>query len=333
MHAGTTLLLAAAVALAAPAARGDDVAEARAHFRKGTQLYRTGRYAAAIAEFEAAYRAKPAGAVHFNVAQARERLGDHAGALRAYRDYLREVPDADDRAAVRATMHRLERKLAATGVQALLVSSDPPGADVTVDGRARGRTPLVVALPPGPYAVAISRPGFAPVARAVTLAPDAAADVDVALRPELPPVPPVVAPVPVAAPARAAQAPSGSAPPATVDAGASRPAPLAVPAPAPSGPLSTPPPGPPPRPAPRPRVFAWVAAGAAALALGAAAYYGVDAAHERAKLRDGTVRTTADADALVSAQRTSAQRANVLGAVGGGLAVASGALFVLEGRF
>ncbi len=45
-------------------------------------------------------------------------------------------------------------------MQALLVYSDPPGAAVKIDGRARGRTPFHITLPPGVYKVGLSLDGF-----------------------------------------------------------------------------------------------------------------------------------------------------------------------------
>ena len=111
--------LAAALLAAAPHAAADDVAEAKAQFRRGADLYRAGKWREAIDAFEAAYRLKPHGAIRFNVGQCRERLGEWPAALAAYEDYLREVPDAKDRAAVRASMGKIEARLAAAGVQAL----------------------------------------------------------------------------------------------------------------------------------------------------------------------------------------------------------------------
>ena len=126
-------------------------------------LDRAKRYREAIEEFEAAYRLKPHGAIHYNVAQCRERLGEWPGAIGAYHDYLREVPDANDRASVEASIARLEARLATSGVQVLIVYSEPPGADVRVDGHPRGRTPVHVVLPPGAYDLA---PPIAPLGSA-----------------------------------------------------------------------------------------------------------------------------------------------------------------------
>ncbi|HUL60366.1 MAG TPA: PEGA domain-containing protein [Anaeromyxobacteraceae bacterium] len=334
MRLATTTLL-AAVSLAAAPVHAEDVAEARAHFNNATQLYRSGRWKDAVAEFEAAYRAKPAGAIHFNIAQCRERLAEWPGALRSYRDYLKEVPGAEDRAAVLAAMRRIEGRLAASGVQALMVSSDPPGADVRIDARPRGKTPLVVALPPGPYAVALARDGFAPAEREVTLAPDTASDVEVTLVAAAPPAPgAAVAAAPAAVAAVGAAAPSSQ--PAVQEGarsatppGGERPAPdLAPPRPA-TSPLAAPALPPPPRE--KPRVWTWVAAGAGAVALATGAYFGSVAKQKSAKLLDGTVHT--DANALAQDATSAQHKANVSYAVAAGFGAAAGALFFVEGRF
>ena len=182
------LLLGAALALllARPAAAADDVAEARARFGQGTKLYQAGKYRDAIVEFEAAYRIKPAGAIHYNVAQCREKLEQWPEALQSYHDYLREVPDARDRAAVRATIGRIERRLAAAGVQALLVYTDPPGAAVRIDGKSRGRTPYHVTLAPGSYRVGLALDGYTPEEVEAEMSMTGTRLVDVVLRPRIP---------------------------------------------------------------------------------------------------------------------------------------------------
>jgi hypothetical protein len=342
--------VAAALLAVAPSGRADDVAEARAHFRTATELYRAGRYRDAAAEFEAAYRVKPAGAIHFNVAQCRERLGELPSALRSYHEYLREVPDAKDRPAVRAAMQRASEKLAASGVQALLVDSDPPGAEVRIDGRARGRTPFVIALPAGAYEVAVARDGYAEGRRGVTLGLDGYQDLDLTLAPEgarasgasAPPAPVAAGP---AAPVPAVAA-GPAAPVATVAAGLAAPAPPdaarpASPQPAPPDARpdlsprlpapALPPAAPPPPPAARSRVWTWVAAGTAVAAAGAGAYFGVTARQKSQQLTDGTVHS--NAAALASDAKRSAQRANVAYGIAAAAGAAGVTLFFVEGRF
>lgn len=299
------VLVAAALAPAAPA-RADDVAEAKARFRRGAELYRASKWREAIAEFEAAYRLKPHGAIHFNVAQCRERLGEWPAALRGYLDYLREVPDAKDRAAVRAAVQRLEQRLAAAGAQALLVYSDPPGAEVRLDGRPRGRTPFHIVLPPGTYELRLALDGHEPVADEVELAAAASRTFDVVLRPARPPA--------------AAAAPSPG-PPAAPD--------LAAPPPAAAGPSLAAPVGPPRE---KRRVYTWIAAGAAVAAASAGAYYGWSA-KEDADAIDGIANDGARADRVARDAESKARRANVLYAVSGAAAAAGVTLFFVEKRF
>jgi formylglycine-generating enzyme required for sulfatase activity len=53
----------------------------------------------------------------------------------------------------------------------LALRSTPAGADVSVGGRYRGRSPLELALPPGvPHEVVVARAGYAPATRTVTVA-------------------------------------------------------------------------------------------------------------------------------------------------------------------
>jgi tetratricopeptide (TPR) repeat protein len=304
------LLVAALATAAAPPAVAeppDDVKAARAHFKRGVELYDLGRFRDAVAEFEAAYRLKPHGTIHFNVAQCRERLGEWPAALRAYHDYLVEVPDADDRVKVRAAMRRVEDRLAATGVQALLVSSEPPGAEVRIDGRPRGRTPLAIALPPGAYAVTFEQPGFAVATRQVDLTLEAHAVVQVALAPG-------------ADTPRVADLSAGSA--AAAEPSAASPAPLAT-APLPDGPARKPEGG---------RVWTWVATGAAVLAAGAGAYYGVTAQQKSDALL-GSVHPSGEATALEEDAKAASRNANVLYGVAAGAAAAGVTLFFVEGRF
>jgi hypothetical protein len=300
-------VLAAASLAAATGARADDVAEAKARFRRGAELYRQQRWGDAVAEFEAAYRLKPHGAIHFNVARCRERLEDWPGALRSYHDYLREVPGAPDRAAVRASMARLEARLAASGEQALLVYTDPPGARVSVDGEERGTAPLHALVAPGSHALALVLEGYEPLDERVEVAPSRSSAVERVLRPAAP-----------AAPSAPDLAPR---PPELVPAAPLAPAPVA------------PPPSPPPRRARAMRLAAWIAAGTAVAAAGAGAWLGWSARRDEQAIGALPAPDRAAASARARDARSKARTANVLYAVAGGAAACGGTLFVLEGRF
>ena len=136
------LLLAAALgpwmsARAAPpepppaAAPGDKAAEAKAAYKRGADLYRAGRYSAAIAEFQAADKLKPSPALHYNMGQAWEKLGDLPAALAAYARYLQLDPKAPNREAVERTMSSLEAKVPAPPSTSLSANTPAPPLEAT----------------------------------------------------------------------------------------------------------------------------------------------------------------------------------------------------------
>ncbi len=306
-----------AAAQAAP--KQDDVAQAKAHFKKGTELYRQARYREAIAEFEAAYKAKPHGVLHYNVAQCHEKLGDIPAALKSYHEYLRETPNAEDKSEVLAAMSNLEKRLAATGVQQLLVYSDPSEAEVWVDGHAKGRTPFSIVLPHGTHSVSLVKPGYRTLTRETVLAPDRSVELDLTLQ-KGPSSTPVAVPLP---PPPAALAAAGSSTPA--------PEPKPNLAPTPPSPLAQP--GPPAVAATKSRLWTWVALGAAAAAAGAGTYYALSARSDSNALTDGTVRPQADAQRLHDDAQSKSRTANVLYAVAGAAGAAGVTLFFIEGSF
>ena len=313
VHLLATLALGCALGCAlgwAAPARGDDVADARAYYREGTQLYKAGKYRAAITAFENAYRKKPHGAIHYNLAQCREKLGEWPAALRGYHDYLRELPDAADRPAVVATIRSIEERLSETGVQVLLVYSEPLGAEVRIDGRSRGVTPFHIVLPPGDYDLAVSREGYALASRKVTLGTRGSQLVDERLRPA------AAVAVPLPPPPGAQQAPD-----------------LAARPPAAAGPVRGPPLVPTRRSARGGRLWTWVAAGTSVAALGAAGYFTMDARSKSKELRNGEVRSAAANDDLVDGHDTAVRNSRILYGVAAAAGAAGVTLFFVEGEF
>jgi len=53
--------------------------------------------------------------------------------------------------------------------QAVLVTSNPGGAIVSLGGRTVGKTPLTLRIAPGTVTITFSRPGYAPVTRTLTV--------------------------------------------------------------------------------------------------------------------------------------------------------------------
>jgi len=93
-------------------ARADDVGAAREHYQKGTRAYDLGHYDEAVKEYEAAYRAKDDPALLFNIAQAYRLSGDNAAAVRAYKSFLRRVPEAPNRGEVEKRIADLQKSMA-----------------------------------------------------------------------------------------------------------------------------------------------------------------------------------------------------------------------------
>lgn len=313
------LALAFLPAGAAGAPRPDVTAEAKAHFKKGTELYRQARYREAINEFETAYKLKPHGVMHFNIAQCYERLGEIAAALRSYHDYLREVPGADDRSSVMEAMSNLEARLSATGVQQLLVYSEPSEAEVWIDGQSRGRTPLGIVLPHGTHQVSLVKTGYRTVTREAVLTTGRSLELSLALQkgPSSAPVNVPLPPPPVVG--------GGPAAPSTA-------AGIAAPGSKITAPALTLSPEPPRPPARKGRLWTWVAAGVAVAAAGAGAYYGASAKSASDKLVSGNY-VQPQIQQLRDDARSKSRTANVLYGVAGAAGAGGVALFFLEGSF
>lgn len=89
----------------------DALSQARTHYQKGTSLFSSGDYKGAIAEYAEADRLAPSAMLEYNIALCYDRLGDRGEALRRYRVYLREMPNAQNRGSVEGKIRRLEGEI------------------------------------------------------------------------------------------------------------------------------------------------------------------------------------------------------------------------------
>jgi tetratricopeptide (TPR) repeat protein len=142
---------------------------ARAHYEQGLSLANRGAYEAALREFRSAYQKSPQFAVLYNIGQAEIAIGHPLEAIQALSQYLRDGQDQIPpvrRQQVEAQIALLEKLLAE-----IVVTSEQPGALVSVDGRELGTTPLTQPLrvTTGPHEVSLSYPGFPPAKRSVAL--------------------------------------------------------------------------------------------------------------------------------------------------------------------
>jgi hypothetical protein len=133
-------------------------AAARERFLSGVALARAGDCAAAIAEFDASFRALPRPNTLFNLAQCEEQLHRYDLAVEQYERYLAIAPpEAEDRVTVEATLQSL-RNLLGT----IHITVNAPSAEVWLGDRIVGVAPGDVLVPGGRHAIELRAPGFLP---------------------------------------------------------------------------------------------------------------------------------------------------------------------------
>jgi tetratricopeptide (TPR) repeat protein len=152
--------------------------EAEIRYKKGVEAFRAKRYREAADEFEKADQLAPSAAYAYNVGLALDKLGDVGGALQAYRQYLKRRLNATNAAVVLARIERLEAKLAEQGLRQVTITSEPRGAEVSIDGAAVGVTPWTSEIPAGGHRIRIALKGYAPVVRKIDLNSTRARDLD-----------------------------------------------------------------------------------------------------------------------------------------------------------
>jgi tetratricopeptide (TPR) repeat protein len=160
---GVALLTAAVVlTVLAPAAAHADPArlrEARAHYEQAVADYNLDEYAPALAEFREAYRIKPDPSFLFNIAQCHRKLGQNEAALDYYRKYLRNLPDAPNRADVERIVAELHTKETAPQPDATPRPMPTPAPVVTPTP---APVPRLEAPTPAPEASLIATPAAPP---------------------------------------------------------------------------------------------------------------------------------------------------------------------------
>lgn len=188
----------------------EQISEAREHFERAMELYKSGDFKIALVELQRAYAIAPSYKILYNIAQANRQLSSYAAAYNAYAQYLEQGGDdipADRRLAVEEELSGLRMRTAK-----LRVLSNVEGAEIRIDNVQVATTPLVAPLlvDAGEHTVTVvynersaSKPVTLSGAEELTLEVPLAA-------PEPPPpvvAPPVVAPPPDAAAARPVSVP------------------------------------------------------------------------------------------------------------------------------
>ncbi|MBK6847347.1 MAG: PEGA domain-containing protein [Proteobacteria bacterium] len=149
---------------------------ARQEFARAQRAYDIGAYEEAITRYEAAYREFPAPAFLFNIAQAQRlqyridgKLEHLRRALALYESYLRQhtVPPNGELVQrliveLRATLAAEERRARAGAATGQLVIQGHLGAELLLDGRPIGRSPLSASVAAGSHRVRAQRSGYRP---------------------------------------------------------------------------------------------------------------------------------------------------------------------------
>jgi len=142
---------------ALPAVKEDAREVARARLVEGVELLRQKQFAQALTKFDDAYALVPSPNIFYDRGLAYQGLGRDADALEAFDAFLAHADHAPPGTREKATR---ERDVLRARVATLAVASDPPGAEITVDGRRRGVTPLgdPLYIDVGPHEVAARQP-------------------------------------------------------------------------------------------------------------------------------------------------------------------------------
>jgi hypothetical protein len=177
------MMLMAVVPTTVMAQQAEDVERAKASFKAGATAYAAGEYLAAIQALEAAYALTPIPAIAFSLAQAerkqyfvaheREHL-DRAIAL--FRRYVEQTPTGGRRADALDALSQLE-SIAATQAGGaaraagasdptrrtrLMITSEAPGARISLDGGPAVASPLIREVEPGKHRVEVTADGYFP---------------------------------------------------------------------------------------------------------------------------------------------------------------------------
>jgi hypothetical protein len=167
------LALNLALALSAPrtafAEEGAE-AEAAASHQEGLELYQSGDYASAVERFLRAQELAPAPSNLFNLSRCYEQLGDIDRAVAMLQQYVADPALEPDRRT--RGQQELARLMRAEG--AVEVTTEPPGAQLLVDGRPQGAeavTPTTLRLEPGAHMIEARLEGYGPARQEVTVAP------------------------------------------------------------------------------------------------------------------------------------------------------------------
>lgn len=167
--------LLAALALAMPAASAPPSGELKRLVKQATQAYADGEYQVAVDKLLAAYRIEAKPRLLYNVARSYEEMGDCRAALVYYRSFGRQKgAEASLVKKARAALQQADDSCPAFSKNLsgrVSITSEPTGAEVSVDGKPVGTTPTEIAgLSSGKHAIEVELDGYRPATNTLDLA-------------------------------------------------------------------------------------------------------------------------------------------------------------------
>lgn len=128
----------------------------------GLEAYERGEFERALRFFTDAYDIFGHPDILYRIALTHERLGQDGPALRFYRQFLEEVPDAEERGRIENTMRVIEERLAAMASKMRIIT-EPSGARVYINDIANGvagTTPTELPMNAAQYKVIVRYEGY-----------------------------------------------------------------------------------------------------------------------------------------------------------------------------
>jgi hypothetical protein len=166
--------VAAAQPLPTPAPAGDAAAldEAKRHFTQGVALYNDGNFNAALAEFDAANKAHKSPGFLYNIGLTQKALFRYSESIDSLTRYLDEAQREPGKPLSSERVNEVKQLI--NEMKALLadvaLGVDPDGAQVIVDGRVFGNSPLSgMRLAAGHHVLELSADGYKPARREIDL--------------------------------------------------------------------------------------------------------------------------------------------------------------------
>ncbi len=135
----------------------------------GRTFYENGQFQKALSAFQDAYELFPHPDVRYKIAECQEKLGRNAAAAASYEAFLEAMPDAPERKRIEGVIVLLKERAAKAARATVVITSSPEGALVSINGDARGATPLEVEVEQGDADVEISLEGYATITETMKL--------------------------------------------------------------------------------------------------------------------------------------------------------------------